>query len=260
MRPGAAWDVHGSLHLDEDFACNGRPKHARRAFAGADPNRLCNLITSLDNNIRARCKPASIHELQKCGLLINDSRHARRLAYRAIGEALHRLLVNLPAGGRNRIAMRIDFWMIEICVDPFKNLIRNGVLQFFSFHMNFRPVEIEHFDEKQLEQTMPSKDMQRKLFSTRSQSHAASRLVTDKPRIRQCFNHARGRAGHNAHDSRQPPHTDEPIGRIYLRQIDLLEIVFDRAARHRSDILWYPLTRKQVLVTVIMILISQNHL
>jgi hypothetical protein len=45
-----------------------------------------------------------------------------------------------------------------------------------------------------------------------------------------------------------------------LRQIDLLEIVFDRAARHRSDILWYPLTRKQVLVTVIMILISQNHL
>ena len=57
---------------------------------------------------------------------------------------------------RNGVAVGIDAWMAQQLIDPVQHLVRNTMFQFLGLGVNLRPVQLQHFHQKQFQQSMSS--------------------------------------------------------------------------------------------------------
>ena len=128
--------------------------------------------------------------------------------------------------------MRIDLRMLEQLVDPFHDFVRNRVLQLLGFLVDFGPVEPQHFDEKQFNQSMPAQDVQREFFTFRAQLHPAARLVVDEPGLVERFDHRRRRPRRDLHRAGERPHGDKPPARPLLLGVQRLQVILHGSRRH----------------------------
>lgn len=220
------------MRLDKNFP--GDVRTQRRHFSPLRTNLrgLGDVVPALHHRRRSRRKAAAVYKLQKRGLLVHHPRNAHRPIQFTVRKAHRRRFPHMSSRTGDRIPMRINTWPPQQIIDSLQNLLRDDMLQFLGLGMHLRPVQAQHLHEERFHQPMSPQYVQRQLLPPTGQPNPIPRLVIHQTGIRERLDHARCSPRNDSHARGQLPHAHQPIWRMLLLQIDLLQVVLDRAGWH----------------------------
>ncbi len=234
MGRGAA---HGMLTgrggwINENFGGGGTAEREGGGSIDAEGDRVADVVAVLDGDSGAGHQMMGVGKSKELGVLIGDAGDAGTLGGPASRERAQRRCGELAASGGDGIAVGVEGGSAEKFINSLEELVGDYVLELLGFRVNLGPVKTQHADEKQFDQAVAAKDVERELLAGGGEQNAPSGAVADQARLGQGLDHGGDGAGDDAGFSGEPAEGDELAAGPLVLQVNLLDVVFDGAGRH----------------------------
>lgn len=221
---GKAFDenVAGGLATERNFPLVGQ----------GDGEKIGHGVAPGEAQVAARAQAGIVDEAEEFRVLAGNAGDARGYAGGQLRKRKGMRGGHAPGSGRDGIAMGINTRVAEEGIEAFDEAVGPGMLEELGFLMDFRPIEAEGVDEEHLDEAVFAEHLQGELLARGGEAGADARGMLEQARLGQSLNHRGGRAGDDMHGACEVTHGHQTVRMILTQQVELFDVVFDRAGGH----------------------------